>query len=403
MLEKMALSSAKKRLSVQTGFIQDRDAIPILENFLYAYALFRSKTVENICEGKSVIEKLLAFEVAGNFPVNLHEFPKCQDSQFSSHILPLIFYLFRDFYSVLGEELSSHLSCLAQRIVSHLQKQSFLSAAAQGRLSAFLGAFDPIFWSPKTPDEWGDFCVCTQMAQKDVPHHMPIWNSHLATYVGPCRERLQEGYNPKISLLDFFMHPLSERALCDHSMYLKASLVHPWQTLCPRSIDERYTVLIEESQRQCFTLYWGSSTLVHSLVLESKKGTWSFSPSSQGWIATYQYDLQIPSEEDAFEWAFYLSESANHRVQIQGEVATLFHPGQEVKILSDFLNISLRVETNPSQGTWTGHVLKGDRSFQKGASLPYGGYDKKLGMRTVRRDPQACLTVHIAIEEKHSG
>ncbi len=400
MLEKIVLSSAKKRLSVQTGYLQDLDAISILENFLYAYSLFRSKTVENICEGKCCIEKLLAFEVEGNFPVYLHEFPKCQDSQLSSHFLPVIFYLFRDFSSVLGEDLAGKLSSLSQRIVSYLQKQPFLSAAAYGRLSAFLGVFDPTVWTPKTPDEWGEFCICAQMAQKDIPHPFPIWNSFLATYIGPCRERLQEGYSPKVTLLDFFMHPCTERALCDHRMLLKASLVHTWRTQSPRSINERYTVLIEESQRQCFTLYWGSAIQVHSLVLESKRGAWSFAPSLQGWTATYQYDPQVPSEEDSVEWAFYLNESPNHRVQIQGAVATLFHPGQEVKILSDILNVSIRVEANPSQGTWTGHVLKGDRSFQKGTTLPYGGYDKKLGLRTLRRDSQASLVVHIDIEEK---
>lgn len=398
MLEKLALASGKKRLSSQTGFIQDRDAISILENFLYAYALFRSKTVENICEGKAFLEKLLAFEVEGNFPVHLHEFPKCLDSRFSSYLLPPIFYLFRDFSTVLGEDLSNKLSALSERIVRYLQKQPSLSAAANGRLTAFLKTFDPTIWTPKSPEEWGEYCVCAQMAQVDIPEHPPIWNSFLSTYIGSTKERIQEGYSPKVTLLDFFMPPCSERSLGEHQALLKAVLVHPWQTQMPRSQDKPYAVFIEELQKQCFTLYWGSSQQVHSLVLESKKGTWSFAPSSQGWIATYQYDSEVPSEEDCVEWAFYLNESASHTVQIDQHAATLFHPGQEVSILSEGMKITFHVQADSADGVWTGHILKGDRSFQRGTALPYGGYDKKLGWRTVRRKPQASITLHINIE-----
>ncbi len=399
MLEKIVLSSGKKRVSSQTGFIQDRDAIPLLDNFLYAYALFRSKTVENICEGRSFLEKLLAFEVEGNFPTYLHEFPKCLDSKLSSFLLPPIFYLFRDFSSVLGDELSGKLSSLSQRIIRFLQKEPKLSASVHGRLTAFLGTFDPTSWIPKTSEDWGEFCVCAQMAQVDVPEYAPIWNSSLSTYIGPNKERQQDGYYPKVALLDFFMDPHSERAAENFQALIKASLVHPWQTQKPKSQENPYTVLIEETQRQCFTLYWGNALEVHSLVLESKKGTWSFEPCFEGWIATYQYDLEIPHEDDAMEWAFYLDDSPTHILQIEGIPATLFHPDQEVKILSKGLNISFRVETDESEGTWTGHVLKGDRSFQRGTKLPYGGYDKKVALRTIRRNAQATIRLHINIKE----
>lgn len=402
MLEKMALSSARKRLSAQTGFIQDRDAISILENFLYAYALFRSRTVENICEGKAILEKLIAFEVKGNFPLYLHEFPKCLDPKFSSNFLPPIFYLFRDFSSVLGEELTDKLSSLSERIVRFLEKDPTGSKSANGRLTAFLGIFDPLSWIPKTPEEWGEYCVCAQMAQVDVATQAPIWNSFLSTYIGPARERQQDGYSPQVSFLDFFMTPCSERAFVESQVPLKAALVHPWTTRGPSSQEKPYTVLIEESQRQCFTLYWRNSQQVHSLVLESKKGSWCFAPTLQGWIATYQYDLEIPHEDESMEWAFYLNESLDHVVRIDTVAATLFHPNQEVSIRSGAMYISFHVETDPSEGSWTGHILRGDRSFQRATTLPYGGYDKKIAWRTLRRQPQATVKIHINIVRDES-
>ena len=90
LVKKIAMSAAKKRISSQTGFIHywrddpylsRQDTIPSVENFIHAYALFRTKTVEHIQEGKALLEKLLAFEVDGNFPIYLHEFPKCADSR----------------------------------------------------------------------------------------------------------------------------------------------------------------------------------------------------------------------------------------------------------------------------------------------------------------------------------
>jgi hypothetical protein len=194
------------------------------------------------------------------------------------------------------------------------------------------------------------------------------------------------------------MTPHSKRALENFQALARASLVHPWQTLGPRFEEKPYTVLIEEAQRQCLTIYWGNRERVHSLVLESKKGTWSFAPSLEGWTATYQYDSEIPHEDDSMEWAFYLNDSQEHTLLVDEVSATLFHPCQEVSIASEGMHISFRVETDPSQGTWTGHVLKSDRSFQRGTTLAYGGYDKKIGWRTIRRNRDANITLHLQIQ-----
>ncbi|MBS0627500.1 MAG: hypothetical protein JSS09_04745, partial [Verrucomicrobia bacterium] len=108
----LALQAARKRLSPQTGFVHlyteepyalRQDTIPVIENFYYVLTLFRSKLAQNIQEGKVLLDKLLNFEVEGNYPVYLHEFPSCVDSQLSSHLLPILFYLTRDFDFALGD------------------------------------------------------------------------------------------------------------------------------------------------------------------------------------------------------------------------------------------------------------------------------------------------------------
>ena len=95
----LALHSGRKRQSKQTGFVHycyesstsdPHDTIPLVENFCFALALFRSRLVESVQEGKRLLEKLLAFEIGGNFPLYLHEYPHCKDIYLSIHLFPAV-------------------------------------------------------------------------------------------------------------------------------------------------------------------------------------------------------------------------------------------------------------------------------------------------------------------------
>ncbi len=390
-IKKIALASAKQRLSPQTGFIQywsedptlpRQDTISLLENFIYAYALFRSKTVENIQEGRSLLEKLLAFELEGNFPVYLHEFPKCRDSRLSLQLKPVIFYLLKDFPLALGEVWTRNLRSLLERIENFSAKQEQSSL------------------SPRSPEEWAKLCIAAQMSEDDFSQEKTLWNSTLGVFIGECKERWQEGYEPVVTLFDLFMDKPSKRAFIDHPVHLKAALVQPWKKQAPKSQEGSFIALVEENQRQCLTFYWGGLDRLHSMVLEAKKGTWSIKESLDEWICTYTYDELVPTEESAVEWAFYLDDAGidvdkGHLIKIADERASMFHPGDEVSVFSNGLKISFHVTVDPSQGLWTGHISKGDRSFQKSKKLQYGGYDWKLGWRTIRRDPTATVTISI--------
>ncbi len=385
-LKKLWVASAKKRISPQTGFIHyfsedphmsHQDTIPTLENFIHAYSLFRMKTVEHVQEGKALLEKLLAFEVNGNFPVYLHEFPKCRDSRHAFQILPVLAYLLKDFSLALGESWTHKLQELSKRITQegHVQQ------------------------TPRTPDEWGKFCIDLQMKDEGFLADKTLWNSALGVFIGESKERWQEGYEPAITLFDLFMDTPSKRALVvDHPVHLKAALVQPWKKQAPKTSEEPFIALVEEKQRQCLTFYWGSLDRVHSLVLEAKKGSWSIEPFQKEWICTYTYGEEVPSEEDSVEWAFYLDDSEDHTIKVEGEKATLFHPEDKVSIASSGVSLSFQVQTDSSQGKWTGHISKGDRSFQKSKSLPYGGYDWKMGWRTIQRKPNATVTIHVQVQ-----
>jgi hypothetical protein len=389
LIKKIAINSAKRRISPQTGFIQywrddpylpRQDTIPTLENFIYAYALFRTKTVEHIQEGKALLEKLLAFEVEGNFPVYLHEFPKCMDSRLPFQILPVFTYLLKDYSLALGDVWTRKIKALLERMTALLNLQET----------------NP----PRSPEEWAKFIIQLQMKDEPFPEDKVLWNSKLGVFIQGCHQRWQEGYEPAVTLFDLFMDQCGKRALnSDHPVHLKAALVQPWKKQSPKAVDDPFVALIDEKERQCLTFYWGSLERVHSLVLEAKKGTWTIQESVNQWICTYSYDELVPSEEESMEWAFYLDDSTDHNILISGQKATLFHPDDVVSIESQGVTVLLQVQVDSSQGTWTGHISKGDRSFQKSKTLPYGGYDLKMGWRTLQRKPDSKIAICIKVQK----
>ncbi len=77
---RLALEAAGHYRSASTGFIHfnyskenSLETIPLYENVCFALALIRTKRRESIQEAKELLEHLLAFEVIGVFPLDLHE------------------------------------------------------------------------------------------------------------------------------------------------------------------------------------------------------------------------------------------------------------------------------------------------------------------------------------------
>lgn len=404
----LALASCKKRCSVQTGFIHlfvadplaaHQDTIPTLENFIYAYTLFRSKLVDNIQQGKSLLERLLPFEINGNFPHYLHEYPNVFDPCHSSQFLPPLFYLLSDFSSILGDSLLERLQKLSERIVLHLKSLESLSTIAKNRLEAFLGEFNPDACVPKTPSEWADFCICCQMAKKPLIRAFAVWNANCCVYTGPSLERLQDGLEPAVTLLDLFMaeayRVFSTRALGAEVVHIKGALIQRIEPILLEKQDP-VAVLVEEKSRQCFTVYFGSSLETHSLTIEAKTGSFSItSKGLQKYEIVYTYDEVVPSEEDSIEIALYLSAHSSQAITINGQRATVFKAEETLYLTSPFLQIAATFLVDPNKGQFLGHISKANRSFQKNRKL-YAAYDWKIGWRTLRREPKVEVTLEIS-------
>ena len=214
----------------------------------------------------------------GNFPVYLHQFPTCEDTQLSSHLLPIFFYLLRDFKIALGEVLIAQIESLTGRIVKYLEKREDLSKLSSHRLLAFSGKGDLISWQPESPTAWGEWCICAQMLGHPIDQALSCYDEKHLAFTGKTRDHLQEGLEPAVTLLDLFMgeyfHEFSARALAAHPVHLRASIVQPFAEKGAVGSEKPFVSLIEEDKRQCLTLYWGEHSQTYSFTAEAKKGTW---------------------------------------------------------------------------------------------------------------------------------
>lgn len=404
----LALQAARARLSPQTGFIHlfiedpsaaDQDTIAIVENFYYVLALFRSKTVENIQEGKNLLQKLLAFEVSANFPIYLHEYPVCKDSELCSHLLAPLFYLLKDFSSVLGEELMANLTELQSAIQNYLQNKSPISIAAKSRLLASLGQWKEDGLEPEGPAAWAEWCICAQMMGLSLEKAAKQWDVQRGVFIGQSSVRYQEGMEPAITLLDLYMgqyyQQWSARALHPHITHIRAAVIQPMDVLEIKTEQTPYTLLIEKEKRQCFTLYFGDLTLTHSLVVEAKKGKWETISSHNNKITlVYLPEEMLPSEEESMECAIYVDASPSLSLEVSGTKATTFRAKEEITISSSFCKIG--VNFVGEGGDFLGHILKANRSYQK-KTEGYNAYDWKLGFRTLRRSSHAKVYIELTL------
>lgn len=393
----LTLSAAAAAHNPKTGWIHPgAGEIPLLENCVWVLALFRSRLAENVLLGKDLLEKLLEFEVEGNFPVCLHEYPQCKDRDFSLELLPVFHWLLFSFRSALGDALSLRLECLVGRILSHaykMHRQRPLCLASELRLKSWFEPHNIPSWTPESPEEWSSALISDQMAASLHPSYCSLlaaaaqqWHPQLAVYMGP---QDQDHAEPKVTLYDLFMGHYfglySRRALQDHRTALLAALVHPFE-------EER--VEIAHPPIPCrvdhpFSLYWGSPEKLHSFVLDAQR---AFCTAGDNCILVHLPPSTIPEGQDAVELSFFCNLEASSGIRIGGVRATTFQLG-DVIALNDSLRLQIALETG--EGRFFGHILRANRPSQKGKNLKFETYDWQIALRTIRRSDDCVLRISI--------
>lgn len=286
MLQEMALSYGKRLRSGQTGYLhycyhltepEPHLPIPVVENFLFALALLRSRTVDNVNEAKTLLEGLLAFQDCregessyGNFPIYLHEFPQCKDRFVGTHAAMAIFWILKQFHLVLGQELKKGLEeslqlAVRQALKTHVEKpapypiaikiaalsmatgqllaDSHMETSGSQLLEELRANPDLLTWH--CPAGLGNMLAALSLVYPDLgqspwshlwQHLADTWHAPTCTYAGPAVKEWQQGKEPQVTLYDLFLGyfsgTFSARALKECPAHLEAVLIPtchaPW-------------------------------------------------------------------------------------------------------------------------------------------------------------------------------
>lgn len=463
-LNELALSSGKKRQSPQTGYIhvcynlkreEAHLPIPLVENALFVLALLRSRTSENMLEGKEMLSRLLFFQNTekgspseGNFPIYLHEFPQCKDRWTGVKLLLPFYWILTEFHSILGTELKAKLEQAFLKILEHGFKtyqekpapyptgiKLAASACAGGKK---LGAEELVVkgerllnalhadqrdWSD--PEIIGSMIASLQMVYPQISSSpwqdfwqviQSTWHVPTASYIGKMKGQFQNGSEPSVSLYDLYMGYLSEafseRALKDQLVHLEGSLIRPVteniSSLLPSHTTLDQTQVFKEQKYAYslspdsvpFTLIWGNQKRMHSLTCQNGNIKSCTSKNIEGGVElffTLGDSIDVEEREKNREIMFFIDRHQDMKIHVDEYRATTFQLGETVKIQSGGLNLSLSFQLEDGEGQFLGHILPGNRPSQIGSigTQRFEAFDWQIFLRTLRRSNPCTIKVTI--------
>ena len=194
-------------------------------------------------------------------------------------------------------------------------------------------------------------------------------------YIGNDPLPRQLRHEPETTLFDLFMGELfgkgSARSAKSHPLHLQAALIRPFE-FKPHCPETAYAVRLQESEPIPFTLFFGDEKLSHTLVAAKGKTSFQGRADEEGnAILSFILPEELPLETENSEVSFYLNLSEGTTFLVDGEASNTFQLGQKVEILTSHLKITLSFSLVAGEGTFFGHLTRGNRPFQiaaKGAT-----------------------------------
>ncbi len=404
-ITELCLSACRKRKSPQTGLIhfcyearyeKRQDTIPLKENWSFALALLRSKLQENVLEAKEIIEKLLHFEVEGNFPVYLHHAQECVFRSQGIYSAVYIFWILKDFQKILGEALKEKLKKCLERCAS-IEREK-LTPGAICIAEALKGSSYFEEREELSPIEAADRLMAWQiLGISEGEKITQYWDENLGVYTRKSTLSW-EGFEPEIFLRDFFMGKLSSRLLKDHPIHMLLSCVQrsPSQerVSCPECGENTLTILSEEKGK------------FFSFYLES---TGKLAWKKEGKILIVDIFLENPleaSDDLTTEIRGYFTKDSLNHLYVDGKKGTIFSLENELEIKTEAQSLKISpISLIEGEGRFTGYTLFGNRPMQranKGENL-YKAFDQVIGWRTMGRSASVQLQMRIDLSELSAG
>jgi hypothetical protein len=401
----LALAAGRKRQSPRTKMVhlfpeedQATDTIPLYENFCFAFALFRQKTAEHVAEGKELIEKLLAFQTpGGNFPLYLHDYPRCWDPCLALKIAPIFIQLLRLFGAVLSAEFKEKIEASLEKMLDFASKrhqehpfsplcEDRLRACTKQPLQAPIADF--------SAQEWAEFILTSQVLDPTCQSFPIPYNSQLQLFTGNPKGAVQERAEPRPLPIEWLLAEkegrLTPRLLKDHPHQILCAAFLPFETTLAAS--SPYTILPGHP----FRLIWEGASL-HSLTLRSAS-RWEVSLTGVELFIDLKGDVEI-GRESLWESLLFCDFSGETEIFVEGKKATLFRLGDLITIQTPHTSIQLVFTLREGDGDFCGHISRGNRPEQIACKGPllYEAFDWRIGLRTLRRQGNGQISASIRI------
>lgn len=428
-LIELALSSGKKLYHPDARFIISKDPeILLYDNFLYALALLRSKTQENILEAKNLLERLFFFqqpfkelENYGSFPVALHDFPRCSDKMQPVHILTVLYWIQKEFSHVLA---SKKLASVIEKLIDVCLAMNMdeFPLWAKIKHAAVLYAFDKkvefVDIDEKIipdPTSFAQIMLAYQLAPQAIDWR-PFWSLVWATwhpkacrFCGPSFRLFQDGFEQEVTLYDYFMAQFTgslstASGICQPGA-LQASLVRQDHLLCDAAClqnvyksDVTSISIITDAKAKGsgfapFYLLTGS----HSLVIDGNLS--HYQKEANRFSLFIDIDMPAIDEKEPSALSIYFDNQKDCDVQVSGKKASCFTLDEPITIkLGD---LSLKATFEPISGAcqFVGHISRANRKSQKQIKSRTEAYDTKLFLRAIRGATSCQIKVNLEIQE----
>ena len=456
----LTLASGRVRQSPNTGFVhytyhaldgEDRDSIPLVENFLFALALLRMRTSEAVAEGKALLDKLLHFQNSdgqkANFPVYLHEYPECKDRYVAAHLLPIFYWVLKKFQQILGADLRERMETTAQLLLAHCL-QNYQERVPGYSVAIKIAAAEQAFAQLKEgssdrlndhlleslranagsnwhcPTQIADTLVALQMVYPTISDSpwSPFWNAICETwhretcsYSGPAVKELEAGFEPQATLYDLYLGYLSgkfsARALKGHPYQLQGALIQSCSDPLINVPQKGYafSLFVKEDNGDKgyypFRLLWGNEKRVHTFACSKGNATLIEMRETSEEIELKFHlpdPVNLEEREKNRDVAFYMDLHEEIKLLINGHASNTFRVGDLVSLSSGELQISLKFSVEEgADAEFFGHWMLGNRPSQvsvKGENR-FQAYDWQLFLRAVKRTGPCVVKVNVKINK----
>ena len=213
-------------------------------------------------------------------------------------------------------------------------------------------------------------------------------------------------------------------------MQLQAALVHPLDERIPKAIypikrhgmlnglpwelvqqsevavsvlgKENSAIAIQEKSFAALKVLWGTPRFLHTLVCQggtSQGIDYQINDNVVTLTLTFSDPADVDDNENNQEVSFYLDESAETQVSVEGVQATTFKLGEELQIRSQGCNMVLCFELALGMGDFVGHIMKSNRPSQLSSSGAhrFTVYDWQIFLRTLSRSEECTIKVTLRL------